>query len=306
MKELTLSLLYLCTVLLEILLGSLTILGFQGVVNAKWLNSIEFMLKPLLKFLLIVPVLLLLIFLAKNSIYPWTDIGNVHSGFPKIYFNTFFFVARNIVYFFIWYYYTRKAIDNKLNDLSGALAIIAVLLTGTYWAQDWIASLDLDFKSTVFGLIYFVSAILLTFGFVVSFLKNVADPQDLQDINNVHLALVGTWTYLAFVQLLIIWSGNLPDESIWYIKRSHSSWHILSVIIVIFQSILPLFALLVRKWKASLGFTKAMGFLSFVLQLCFLLWMLGPFVHSEREYISFIFPFIAFILLVWVGKRKLI
>ena len=32
-------------------------------------------------------------------------------------------------------------------------------------------------------------------------------------------------TYFAFSQFLIIWTGNLPSEIAWYLRRMNSGWH---------------------------------------------------------------------------------
>ncbi len=46
----------------------------------------------------------------------------------------------------------------------------------------------------------------------------------LHDLGKLLLALVMLWAYLHFSQLLITWSGNLPQEIIWYISRWNGGW----------------------------------------------------------------------------------
>ena len=46
----------------------------------------------------------------------------------------------------------------------------------------------------------------------------------LHDLGKLMLALVMLWAYVNFGQLLITWSGNLPDEIVWYIKRWNGGW----------------------------------------------------------------------------------
>ena len=38
------------------------------------------------------------------------------------------------------------------------------------------------------------------------------------------LALIMVWAYFNFSQYLIIFSGNLPEETVWFIKRSTGGW----------------------------------------------------------------------------------
>ncbi len=46
----------------------------------------------------------------------------------------------------------------------------------------------------------------------------------LHDLGKLMLALVMLWAYLSFSQYLIIYSGNLPQEIIWYIRRLNGGW----------------------------------------------------------------------------------
>jgi hypothetical protein len=47
------------------------------------------------------------------------------------------------------------------------------------------------------------------------------------------------WTYFAFSQYLIIWSGNLPEETTWYVARKHGGWGVIAMAIVILQFAFP-------------------------------------------------------------------
>ena len=46
----------------------------------------------------------------------------------------------------------------------------------------------------------------------------------LHDLGKLLFALVMLWAYMNFAQLLITWSGNLPEEVVWYIKRWNGGW----------------------------------------------------------------------------------
>jgi hypothetical protein len=83
------------------------------------------------------------------------------------------------------------------------------------------------------------------------------------------------------MQLIVIWSGNLPDESTWYISRLQTSWKYLVLFIAIFQVIIPLFLLLVRKLKASVVATRGFGFASLISQSIFTFLMIEPSLHPK-------------------------
>ncbi len=57
------------------------------------------------------------------------------------------------------------------------------------------------------------------------------------------------WTYLAFMELLIIWAGDLPREIRWYLPRLHGGWAAVGVGLALLQFALPLLARLQRRIK---------------------------------------------------------
>jgi hypothetical protein len=57
------------------------------------------------------------------------------------------------------------------------------------------------------------------------------------------------WAYLSFMQYLIIWSGDLPEEVTWVASRTRGGWQVLAVALVTFQFALPFSLLLFRTIK---------------------------------------------------------
>ena len=45
-------------------------------------------------------------------------------------------------------------------------------------------------------------------------------------------AQVVLWTYMSFSQYLIIWSGNLPEEIMWYLNREKPGWIPLAIVLI--------------------------------------------------------------------------
>src|SRR5207247_6994180 len=144
--------------------------------------------------------------------------------------------ARALVYFSIWSVLAfllnwfslqqDRTADPKLRQrmqfLSGPGLVIFVLTT-TFAAIDWVMSLDPAWSSTIFGLIFVASWTLSALAFtilVMSWLSTrepmnaVVQTSHFNDWGNLLLTLVMLWTYFAFLQYLIIWSGNLPEETV--------------------------------------------------------------------------------------------
>jgi hypothetical protein len=96
------------------------------------------------------------------------------------------------------------------------------------------------------------------------------------DLGKLLLAFVMLWAYLSFSQFLIIWSGNLPEEIPWYIRRLGSGWQWLALVLVVFHFALPFLLLLSRDLKRNartLGMV-AVGVL--LVRIVDLFWLVGP------------------------------
>jgi hypothetical protein len=61
------------------------------------------------------------------------------------------------------------------------------------------------------------------------------------------------WTYFSFSQYLIIWSGNLPSEIVWYEARLNFGWQYLALAMIALCFVAPFFILLSRDVKQSIS-----------------------------------------------------
>jgi hypothetical protein len=57
--------------------------------------------------------------------------------------------------------------------------------------------------------------------------------------------------YVHFAQYFVIWNGNIPDETFWYIQREKGSWWWVSMVIIFGHFLLPFFVLLSIRVKSS-------------------------------------------------------
>src|SRR5205807_9659831 len=77
-------------------------------------------------------------------------------------------------------------------------------------------------------------------------LGRVLQPRHMHNLGKLLLAFVMVWAYLSFSQLLIMWSGNLPEEIPWYLHRLEGGWRWVGVLLILFHFALPFFLLLSR------------------------------------------------------------
>ena len=139
-----------------------------------------------------------------------------------------FFIARTVIFYLIWIL-SGWAILRMANehDRTGspalfrkikarsAPALLVYVLTTSYAFIDWIMSLEPNWYSTIYGWMFTVGQVLLTFAFMISLLvllskhepfASFVKQEHYHDLGNLMLAFTMLWAYMSFAQLLIIWA----------------------------------------------------------------------------------------------------
>jgi hypothetical protein len=94
------------------------------------------------------------------------------------------------------------------------------------------------------------------------------------------------WTYFAFSQFLIIWSGNLPEEIRWYHPRIHGAWGAIALMVVVLHFAFPFLFLLSRSFKRDAGKLVIVAVLILVMRLLDFYWMITPNFTGEHFHFS--------------------
>ena len=105
-----------------------------------------------------------------------------------------------------------------------APGLVVYALTVTFALFDWAMSLEPEWYSSIYGLLWIVNQALsaLALSIIVTVLiSRTAAADTLNDLGNLLFAFVMLWAYLSFAQFLIIWSGDLPEEIPWYLSLIH-------------------------------------------------------------------------------------
>jgi len=148
-------------------------------------------------------------------------------------------------------------IQRVLSPVIGILyAFILSLL-----AFDLIMSLDPHWYSTLFGAYYFMSSFYVALAALVLIshlfrrthgLQEYIHPHHLHDLGKLLFAFCLFTGHLFYVQFLVIWYGNLPEETKYIILRVRfTPWEPLGWTVLGMIFILPFLVLLRRKWKMN-------------------------------------------------------
>jgi len=106
------------------------------------------------------------------------------------------------------------------------------------------------------------------------------------DLGNLLLMYVMTWAYLAFMQFLIVWVGNLPREIAWYLPRLQTGWVALGVILVVFHFFAPLAILLFRSAKRSPLLLGSLAAALLAVHVIDVYWLVAPSVRPLGFHIA--------------------
>ncbi|HKP38301.1 MAG TPA: hypothetical protein VJT71_15690 [Pyrinomonadaceae bacterium] len=285
--------------------GSLALLMLQHLTGGAWGLVIRRVLEAATRTLPLMVLLFVPILLGLKQIYPWTHAEEMNTAALQQkaakFLNPSFFIIRAALYFAIWSVAAiilnwlsqqqdrnpARRLRKRLQMVSGP-GLVLLVLTVTFASVDWVMSLDPRWMSTIFGLIFVASWALSALAFTTLTMTWLARREPMNavvqrshfhDLGNLTLALVMLWTYFAFSQYLIIWSGNLPEETTWYVARTHGGWGAIALAIVILQFIFPFLSLLSRATKKSAQRLALLAVLILVMRIVDVIWLIEPTYH---------------------------
>jgi hypothetical protein len=215
-------------------LGCFGLLLLHHLVSGRWGHVIQRFLEAGGRTLPVMALLFLPILAGIDHLYAWA--GHVdadahsHSVSKAPYLNVPFFLVRAGFYFAFWIllvfllsrWSRRQDRDGDTGQtrrmkIASAPGMIAFVLVGTFASVDWLMSLEPEWYSSIYGLMILTAQghAALSFGIVMLWFLGSLKPfseilreTHYHHLGNLLLALTVFWTYLAFSQYLIIWSGR--------------------------------------------------------------------------------------------------
>lgn len=174
--------------------------------------------------------------------------------------------------------------------LSGP-SLVAFVLTATFASVDWIMSLEPEWYSTIYGAGMIVGSVLTALAFCIVLLARLSEYKPYSEvlttrhahhIGNMLFAFTVLWAYIAFSQYLIIWSGNLPEDNSWYLRRTGEGWVTVAAVLLVGHFFVPFFILLSRKSKRVIGRLQYVAGFILVMRLVDIYWLIAPAFDQER------------------------
>jgi hypothetical protein len=226
------------------------------------------------------------------------------------YLNLPFLYVRTAIYFVLFtlaaYFFANNsakqdknsnfAITYKLQTASYPFLILLGFCV-TFFAFDWIMSLDPHWYSTIFGLYFFAScymaflallSILTKMTHNISTMKKVITVEHYHDLGKLVFGHSCFWAYAAFAQYLLIWYGNIPEETLWYEVRQSHGWFAVWCLLCVGHFIVPFLFLMARRAKRSKNMVVFVSLWMLLMHFVDLYWLVMPVHYQEGPRFSFL------------------
>ncbi|MBD3233305.1 MAG: hypothetical protein GF315_06230 [candidate division Zixibacteria bacterium] len=297
---------------LTVSLGGLFFTMMHHLTGAVWSVVLRRITEIIMMTIPVMAILFIPVIFGIHNLYHWSHGEAVAAdellAHKSPYLNTTFFIIRAAVYFTIWILLARGLYNVSLRQDSGyddrqvkkmrwisALGMVLFAVSVTFAAFDWLMSLDAHWYSTIFGVYVFSGALVAIISVLIILMAlfrrlGILDAEvtyeHYHDLGKLLFAFMVFWAYMAFSQYFLIWYGNIPEETIWFMHRWEGSWKAVTMLLVLGHFAIPFFILIVRGTKRNLKALTFMAAWLLALHWVDLYWIIFPSLHHHGAQIS--------------------
>lgn len=319
---------------LTLALSGVFFMALQFVTNSSWMRPSLRISQAMTNYLPFGLIIMLVLGFGIHEIYEWSHSELVKNDpilIQKVaYLNIPFFLIRMILFIGLWIIFAKllsrgyDALKEQgtteqtgVASLSKYSAIFMVVfgLTFSFASYDWIMSLEPHWFSTIFSLYtfsgFFVGGIaFITLALLMlqqrGYLKNIITEDHYHDLGKWLFGMSTFWAYIWFSQYMLIWYSNIPEETSYYVLRSHHTWDWLFWINLIVNWTIPFFALLSRHSKRNKFVLSRVAVLLLIGRWLDLYLLTAPKVFEEGKLEPYVSVLEIFIALGFAGLFVLI
>ena len=260
---------------LSVSIGAAFFLAIQYISKSGWSAGFKRVPEAIMMYIPFAAIFFILIYFGMHDLYHWSNEEFVaHDTLlqHKISFlNIPFFFLRMVLIFTLWIIFIfllrkfslKEDIQDPGNEadiarlfekseLFSKIFIFILAISFTISTIDWIMSIDVHWYSTIFALKNFIAAFLhgVTIIVLILFILNkkgyfpFLNEYHLHDFSRYIFMLAIVWGYFWFAQFMIIWYGNIPEETSYYYFRWQNGWKTLFFIDIAINWAIPFIILL--------------------------------------------------------------
>jgi hypothetical protein len=241
------------------------IAGMMQVTEARWSPSVRRIALTTAGFLPLSFVLLLVLYAGQSVLYPWvTTPIPAKAGWLNVPFFWLRTLGLAAVLFGVCFAFVRALLrdaipgdDARERASRNRIAVILLILwlvTVSLWGFDLVMSLDPKWYSGLYGGYFAVSTLYTTFCLLSIFTiranargRASIPPAAVQDVAKLQFAMSILWMYFFWSQYLVIWYGNVPIETRFFVQRVFvQPWLTLAWVVLVVGWVIPFTYLLAR------------------------------------------------------------
>jgi hypothetical protein len=264
---------------LTLALGGLCFVAIHYACGASWAVALRRIPEAMAGAVPVTAVAVAVVLIARPQLYPWTagHFGVVLSesalAFKRAWLTWPFFLGRAVVFCVVWSVFAwairrHSRLQDAGGDVSHTFAnrrlsiafLVAFGVTFSLASFDWIMSLEPGWYSTIFSVYNFAGLFTAALSAVILVaiwleragpLAGVVNDNHFHDLGKLLFAFCTFWAYIWFSQYMLIWYANIPEETAYYIARTHGGWNVLFVANLVLNWAIPFVVLLSRDAKRS-------------------------------------------------------
>jgi len=285
---------------LSISLGSLGLLCLQHMTQGAWGLLPRRINEASAGGVALLAVLFVPIWLGMGDLFHWVhpEAGDKLLQSKTWYLNLDFYGKRIVAYFLVWIvlWWLMRMLSGKQDRQPSAQliarmrrvaapGIIALAVIATFSSVDFLMSLDPHWYSSLYGIYFIGTQLVASMCFLIvmgrwlsqrSPMDQVLTPKVFHAQGKLLLAFVMLWAYFGVSQLIIIWSGNLPEEILWYQHRQAGGWQYVALALVFLHFLLPFLLLLSQPRKMDAKRLSRVALLLLVVHWLDYFWQAAP------------------------------
>lgn len=265
--------------LLTIALGGALFVALTYVTGGGWHVAFRRIPEAMARLLPVASAAILVVLGVRMSHYGWRHDWHGDAGtfwFKELWLTPSFWGARAVVYVLLWsliagWLVARSRRQDETGDATitsgnvriSALFLVVYTITFSLASADWMMALEPMWFSTMWGVYNFAGMIQATLAAIIVIglilrlpdgpLRGVFTDEHLHDLGKLLLGFSCFWMYIWFSQYMLIWYANIPEETSYFIIRTHGPWGPIVVGSIVLNWVVPFFVLLPKPAKRNAG-----------------------------------------------------
>ncbi len=294
---------------ISIAIGAAFFGAIQYITNSGWSALFKRIPEAMAAYIPVAGIFFLILYFGMHNLFDWTHEDIVQHDqllqHKSPYLNEPFFFARVIVFFAVWTLMSKflRRLSLKEDEVGGMVYfeksefysrvfIFIIAISFSVFAIDLLLSLDPHWFSTLFAGRSFIAAFLHGSSIIalIVIILNRTGNFDLLNRSHLHdftryiFMTSIIWGYFNFAEFMLIWYGNIPEETIWFVERWHGAYEVIFFANIILNWFIPFVVLMPRKSSRSKMFMVPVILLLMVGQYTELYYIIWPATVGDAKF----------------------